>query len=107
MSQPLTNTNINSFLDHIDGFVGTFPSDIVPIHKKDEPQAFVINTAPDGSSGEHWTALILTKQLFLKFKAGKSASVTKPFSIKCIIVDRRSFDTQGDLWTHKKMTLLY
>ena len=67
MSQPLTNTNINSFLDHIDGFVGTFPSDIVPIQKKDEPQAFVINTAPDGSSGEHWTALILTKQKCLYF----------------------------------------
>ena len=48
-------------------FVGTFPSDIVPVYKRQYPQAFVINTAPDKTSGEHWTALILSDDKCLYF----------------------------------------
>ena len=66
-TEPLSTNDINSMLKHIIMFVGTFPSDIVPVYRKKYPQAFVINTAPEKTSGEHWTALILSDNKCLYF----------------------------------------
>lgn len=66
-TEPLSTNNINTILNHINMFVGTFPSDIVPVCRRKYPQAFVINTAPDKTSGEHWTALILSDNKCLYF----------------------------------------
>ena len=60
MTEPLSTSDINSMLRHINMFAGTYPSDIVPVIRKKYPQAFVINTAPEMFSGDHWTALILS-----------------------------------------------
>ena len=62
MTEPLSNSDINSMLRHINMFVGTYPSDIVPVNRRKYPQAFVINTAPEKTSGDHWTALILSDE---------------------------------------------
>ena len=67
MSEALSTNDINTMLRHITMFAGTFPSDIVPIQQRKYPQAFVINTAPNRTSGEHWTALILTDSKCLYF----------------------------------------
>ena len=66
-TEPLSTSDINYMLKHIKMFIGTFPSDIVPVYRKNHPQAFVINTAPDKTSGEHWTALILVDNKCLYF----------------------------------------
>ena len=59
-TQPLTTTNLNSMLKNYDIFMGTFPSDQIRIQKSNYPQAFIVNTEPSTSSGEHWTALIVS-----------------------------------------------
>lgn len=40
------------------GYVGTFPSDAIPIVKR-RPAYFVVNTDPRRERGEHWIAIVL------------------------------------------------
>ena len=65
--KPLTTIDINLALEHAKIFVGTYPSDMVPVARKDSAQAFVINTAPQSTQGEHWTAMILKGSKCLYF----------------------------------------
>ena len=64
---PLTTNDLNSMLKCFDIFVGTFPSDKVPIQETSYPQAFIINTEPDHLDGDHWTALIVLHKKCLFF----------------------------------------
>ena len=63
----LTTTNLNTMLKNYEIFMGTFPSDQVQIQKSSYPQAFIVNTEPSTSDGEHWTALIVSDQKCLFF----------------------------------------
>ena len=65
--KPLTTIDIDLALEHAKIFVGTYPSDMVPVARKDSAQAFVINTAPQSTQGEHWTAMILKGSKCLYF----------------------------------------
>ena len=56
----LTTTNLNLMLKNYEIFMGTFPSDQIQIQKSGYPQAFIVNTEPSTSAGEHWTALIVS-----------------------------------------------
>ena len=66
-TKALTTTNLNSMLKNYEIFMGTFPSDQVQIQKSSYPQAFIINTEPSTSAGEHWTALIVSDRKCLFF----------------------------------------
>ena len=66
-NKALSTVDINSILKCFDTFVGAFPSDMVPIDPKTYPCAFVINTSPNNTDGDHWTALILEKDCCLFF----------------------------------------
>lgn len=63
----LTTLDINNALIKYSIFKGTFPADKVPISRLQETQAFIINTAKDDMSGEHWTALIINKKYCIFF----------------------------------------
>ena len=66
-TQPLSTINLNTMLKNYEIFMGTFPSDQVSIKKSNNPQAFIVNTAPSASAGEHWTALIVSNKKCLFF----------------------------------------
>ena len=66
-TKPLSTINLNSMLKNYDIFMGTFPSDQVQIQKGNFPQAFIVNTKPSVSTGEHWTALIVSDNKCLFF----------------------------------------
>ena len=66
-TKPLTTTNLNLMLKNFDIFMGTFPSDQIQIQKRCYPQAFIVNTEPSTSVGEHWTALIVSDKKCLFF----------------------------------------
>ena len=59
-TKALTTANLNSMLKNYEIFMGTFPSDQIQIQKSIYPQAFIVNTEPGTSDGEHWTALIVS-----------------------------------------------
>ena len=66
-TKPLTTADLNLMLKNYEIFMGTFPSDQVQIQKSSYPQAFIVNTEPSTSAGEHWTALIVTDKKCLFF----------------------------------------
>ena len=66
-TKPLTTTNLNLMLKNYEIFMGTFPSDQIQIQKSGYPQAFIVNTEPSTSTGEHWTALIVSDKKCLFF----------------------------------------
>ena len=66
-TKPLTTTNLNLMLKNYEIFMGTFPSDQIQIQKSGYPQAFIVNTEPSTSVGEHWTALIVSDKKCLFF----------------------------------------
>ena len=66
-TKPLTTINLNSMLKNYEIFMGTFPSDQIQIQKSGYPQAFIVNTEPSTSIGEHWTALIVSDKKCLFF----------------------------------------
>ena len=66
-TKPLTTTHLNLMLKNFDIFMGTFPSDQIQIQKRCYPQAFIVNTEPSTSVGEHWTALIVSDKKCLFF----------------------------------------
>ena len=67
LNRPLTTTDINTMLKSYDIFVGAFPSDQIRIQQTSSPQAFIVNTEPRTSAGEHWTALIVSDKQCLFF----------------------------------------
>ena len=56
----LSTSDINSILSEYDIYSGTYASDTFKSVKKENNQAFVINTADSASPGDHWIALIKT-----------------------------------------------
>ena len=63
----LTTTNLNLMLKNYEIVMGTFPSDQIQIQKSGYPQAFIVNTEPSTSVGEHWTALFVSDKKCLFF----------------------------------------
>ena len=66
-TKPLTTADLNLMLKNYEIFMGTFPSDQIQIQKSGYPQAFIVNTEPSTSVGEHWTALIVSDKKCLFF----------------------------------------
>ena len=62
----INGSQISNFLSKNKFFKGCYPIDRIPVFSS-FPTYIVINTAPSGSSGEHWLALIIRKYDFLYF----------------------------------------
>ena len=63
----MTSSNaIESFLKSKD-FLGCYPLDRLPPFPKKLPKSMIINTHTSNKTGEHWLALVLTKQKCLYF----------------------------------------
>ena len=63
----MTSSNeIESFLKSKD-FLGCYPLDRLPPFPKKLPKSMIINTHISNKTGEHWVALVLTKQKCLYF----------------------------------------
>lgn len=57
-----SSIEINSFLRNDPLFLGCFPLDRLPKIKSRQARSMIINTHPAGGQGEHWIALVMTKE---------------------------------------------
>jgi hypothetical protein len=57
----MDTTTINSLLKNIDGFVGTYPRDMIPLNIKHRPSTMIVNTHTSDKPGEHWVSIVLNK----------------------------------------------
>ena len=62
-----TTHGLSSLLKNVFFFKGAFPCDQVPLSRPKGVQAYIINTEPAGQVGEHWVALVLTKNCCFYF----------------------------------------
>ena len=62
-----TSIQIEQFLRIKKKFLGCFPCDQLPPFPNLLPKSMVVNTDKAGGSGEHWVALLLTKNECLYF----------------------------------------
>ena len=58
---------LSKLLTNVSIFKGAFPSDKAPLTKPEGVEAYIINTEPAGQEGEHWVALVITKNCCFYF----------------------------------------
>ena len=56
-----SSTAIEHYLKSNLNFLGCFPLDRLPLFPKTFPKTMIVNTQKSSKSGEHWLALLLTK----------------------------------------------
>ena len=57
-----SSIEIENYLKDQKGFLGCFASDDLPSFPKKLPASLIINTHKKNQPGEHWLAIVLTKQ---------------------------------------------